>query len=1260
VRGTVPRLLLLAALAWGGVHLYRTALAPDPDWLTHLAERELAAVFGSGTRSEAIRIDLVDGIEVRGLTVATRRTPRPTLAAARVEVRHELLDLMAGLHRTRRIVIEGADVTLRETPGGVVQDFPLRLTPPQRGAPATEVVVTDSRVSVRARPGSTRLAAGRVLRLADLELHAVPGPDGRLAIRGGFATRGLGQDATRLALDGWADAATDALEVHVVWDPLALEPELLDTLAADLAAPLRGSPLEAGRLEVTLTREPRALGEARGELLVSARWLSAMNADVAELPGLRELPADERARLAELLGGGALDVQWERGALLVRGLTARLGTGSVTAKGRIEQGGEALELEILVRGLSLEDPALRRALGEQGEDLFRQMEARGSVDADITLTKIRGGALTWHATVTLVDATLIYRGNVDAEGRGDGFPYALEHANGVVRLSPAGVIVDGIEGRHGERTVMRILSSKRPSWTGEESGYVRFTDAGPDLCLTLEALDVPVDEDLRRAVDGSEVRGVLDKYRLGGVIDRAEADIVRHPALDPAARVEVRLTLDQETFAWNEFPVPLHDVRGIVMLRRPALPAPGREKDPEAPAVRRGRVVLVDLRGALAQPGEPAAVSVRLDVQQHDARGRVHLTAKDVAVEGPLGRMLRDAPLTAGGVGQAVRWLDPRGRADVEGDFPIEKDPGPIRVTAVLRGVGVTVDAPAGAPRLDLEGLTGTVEAVGSSVRFTGLKGRFLGAALALDGRFADGTDGPWSLDVKTSEPLPLTPDLLERVETLSACSTLLPAGMRLEPGGRAGLEMRVEQVAGADCVGLTRLVLTDVDATVALAGGPSMRLQGKSFALDGGDMLAKDLTVVLPGASVRVGEGRFGTAGLVGRFHLVLDRLRMDEEVLSLVPEDSRADVREWTDQRRLNARALTVVVDRAGGISATGDLAFVADEDAPAGGAPRGEVALHDLKLGPPDPLGQRTVSGTATLARFAIDLGLDWTELVGRVEVDRLRLGDDPSGAARLVGLAGRVEGIRFKDFNAPLQWSDGLLRIEPMTGALSGGSFAARLLMHTRAPEAFEGRIEVRGFDLARLREDLAPTGAPYRGTGALELEFSNRTSKSEDLLAKGTLRVRDGHLGDLPVVSNLFLAIASTLPGHTPPSFESLDAEFALRDRVLHFQHLDLAGPLTKMPGRGTADLTGHVDLTFTPDFLKGMLLPGLMGLPGIGDVLRGALSEELLYAVRIRGDLDQASTEIVPLPPLGIRRATPFDSPPPPEPPRRRLPRSFR
>ena len=89
-------------------------------------------------------------------------------------------------------------------------------------------------------------------------------------------------------------------------------------------------------------------------------------------------------------------------------------------------------------------------------------------------------------------------------------------------------------------------------------------------------------------------------------------------------------------------------------------------------------------------------------------------------------------------------------------------------------------------------------------------------------------------------------------------------------------------------------------------------------------------------------------------------------------------------------------------------------------------------------------------------------------------------------------------------------------------------------------------------------------------------------------------------------------------------------------------------------------MTGMVDLYFTPDLIKGFFLPGVMQLPGIGDVLGGVLREELLYAVRLRGDIETAEPEVVAFPPFGLDRGRTFEGTGSRTLPRRRLPRWFR
>jgi hypothetical protein len=216
------------------------------------------------------------------------------------------------------------------------------------------------------------------------------------------------------------------------------------------------------------------------------------------------------------------------------------------------------------------------------------------------------------------------------------------------------------------------------------------------------------------------------------------------------------------------------------------------------------------------------------------------------------------------------------------------------------------------------------------------------------------------------------------------------------------------------------------------------------------------------------------------------------------------------------------------------------------------------------------------------------------------------------------------------------------------------------MHTSEPVAYQGSATVRGFDVAKLRDDLAPSGPAYAGHGLARVTFQNRGGSSRDLTAAGYVQIRSGQLGDLPIIANVFVLTDSAIGVQERPQFERADVEFTLEKEVFTFQRLDLAGPLFTMPGKGTLDLNGVVDLRFTPDFIKGMIVPGVMQVPGLGPLLRGLLREEVLYAVRVHGDLGSAKPEIVPLPLFGYERGGGFEGSGARDLPRRRLPGWFR
>lgn len=421
--------------------------------------------------------------------------------------------------------------------------------------------------------------------------------------------------------------------------------------------------------------------------------------------------------------------------------------------------------------------------------------------------------------------------------------------------------------------------------------------------------------------------------------------------------------------------------------------------------------------------------------------------------------------------------------------------------------------------------------------------------------------------------------------------------------------------------------------------------------------MMAKIYLMTVHHTEAEVNLGSDDTA-FFGTFELGMDSFALDENLLELLPESVREALADLTQDRLLRSKALKIDAPRDGPVTLTGDLMFEVPEDVPVGDGPRGALEFLPLVI---DSRGDATtLSGRILLRGFSMDLGLDFETLDGLVEIDFLRLGDTPGGGGRLKGVKGRIEDISVEDLAAPLDWSRDILRIPTLTGRLAGGQLSGNLLMHTAEPVSYEGRLAVKDFDVSLLWADLAPTGPKVTGLGQIQLTFQNRGGDMRDLTAAGSLFITKGNLTDLPVVSNIFTVFDEMVQAQERGKIERANVYFRVEREIIYFPRLHLAGPLFDMPGRGSLDLAGTINLRFTPDFIKGMLLPGVMQLPGLGKVLHTVLPEELLYAVRIRGDVDDPETTLEFLPPLGLDKKPTFAGTGSPKLPKRKLPGWFR
>ncbi len=1253
-RRRIIQCVLLAMILAGSTHLWREHVRPPADALEQLADEPLHEMFGPGVRHDRpLELDLAQGTTIRGLKVPSLDgrvgEPGPDgqpqvlngFEAARVFITHDPLALAAGRFRPLTIEIDDARIVTHETEGGIAADFPLELSSDEGGV-MPRITFRNALLLYRAMPGSKRLAEGSVLQVLVEELDLNPDAEGRVEIRGRMRTRELGQDDGVITVEGALEADGEAFDLTARWDPLLLTEELLGMLAEDLAAPLRTRSIRDGTLVLRLKREG---GVAEGAVDLRVDWNSEveLGKTVTDLPGFDQVDVRTREQLKELLGTGAFQVEFGEGRLNLKSLVTEMAGGQVTATGWVVGETGEFHIEFEIRDLRLEDPAVRRALGEEGSALLDEFDPSGVVDAAGRVTRSADGEVKWSVDVFVEDVDLRYVGTPGPSGKLEGFPYRVYDATGRVRIRPEGVEFDDIVGFNRGAEVT-ILGHGRKGWRGEETGRIAFTEDGTRLSMSVVATNVPVDDQLIEAIQGSDFSDMLDEYEIKGVIDKVEVDLTKEPTLEQSAKGELRITVEGEEFRYLPFPLPMEDVRGQLTMRRPFV---GKE---------RGRTYEFDLTGW----SEGAPVNISAKIAEHEGRGRLHVRADGLPLAGTVTETVLSAEMTSEDLAPVWRWLGPRGKAKVHVDVPLSDDPGPLRLEAELQSASIRLNAPSDAP-LEISKLTGDLTVNDGTVTLTNLRGLLGGARVALGGTLRGGVEGVWDVDAEI-EPLRLTPSLLDSLGALTPEGKLLPGGMRFESGSRMALSLQLHKEAGEDADPSIAFTATGLDTRIRMPDGSALGLSGASLSVDGGVVTAKDIQAQTEGLTARIPHARVvpgEDTSITGRFELAFDDYVLSQGLLDLLPESTVDVLSTWTENRSLRSRSFVVDVPEQGAVTLRGDLALIAPKDGPVGEAARGGFVLRPLVIRDEGDRGV-VLQGLVQLTGFTIDVGVELQHLNGLIEIEHLRVGAAGEGRGRIQDIDGRIAGLSVSKLSAPVDWTNDVLRIPAISGVLVGGELVADLVMHTAEPVAYQGSATVRNFDVALLRNDLAPTGPAYAGRGTARVTFQNRGGTSRDLTAAGFVQIRSAQLGDLPIVANVFVLTDSLFGVQERPQFQRADAVFTLEKEVFTFSRLDLAGPLFEMPGKGTLDLNGIVDLRFTPDFIKGMLVPGVMQVPGIGPFLRATLREEALYGVRVHGDLGSTRTEVIPFPLFGYERGSDFEGTGGRELPRRRLPGWFR
>jgi len=876
-------------------------------------------------------------------------------------------------------------------------------------------------------------------------------------------------------------------------------------------------------------------------------------------------------RFPLLFTGTRGDATWKDGALRLDHFALYYATAEIRVNGSVDRisGDARCDLQFWARNFYL-DRALRKALPPAVNRVWDAYDFAGVVDLTAAppgepgsydswiRRRTEGGPLELQITARFVDGEMSYRGYPGEDGVRRGFDWPLTGITGQVTVtSPVDsdgafeIHLQDVVGRRGDTQVTAHGSVKE--WPGGSAS----------VDISIEAGNVPLDQDMRDASPAME--RIFHRWSPRGKASRILVHVDQVPGVDHGAHESVTVEMDGKAgFTYEDFPVPLEEVSGTIRDGHPLLDG--------------NRTSVLEIDAVRGSTSDGAAIEASGTIQgEDDPHLNLRVDARTLFLDGVLETAIRERKATLAAAVDVWDRLRPSGPVDAVIEVAGTESRRRETYHVTLRGGSVQGWGDVKYPVAALEGI---VDVSPEEIRIRDVRGLHDGSVVRLDGAVAD-PGGAARLDLGiTADGIPLDE---------SAKGILGHVAERL-----GGYFATVKPKAGL--TGNVDLRLTgpaeDIEAAVRLSNlrGGLAPLDLRDFALEGGAARYAKGVVTLEGLQGAMGDrrvtverGRLDLDRGEGDLDLVVRRLRFPRDLLGILEEDTTKSIEDALPGRFIHSEDLHILLTREWRrIEMRGHATLSPQKEGSMGGLGlEGNFLLGPLVLdrgaGPGDPTA---VSGAVDFTRGALEAGVKFDEMEGRLDLGG-SLGPGGEGIrARMSGAKGRVEGRELRDTAGDLLLKEGLFRATGLVGTLARGQLGASVEVG-----GDRGGYEVKvALANAGARALFAPANPDSRLVGQVSIDYrvATPTGRIEDLGGRGSVDIANAELLDVPVFFHLF----SFLKFQKPPVFNSGRIVFDVKGDRFIFDQLDLESSelgLHKAVGQSQAWTDGRLAIRLRPD-----------------------------------------------------------------------------
>ena len=344
-----------------------------------------------------------------------------------------------------------------------------------------------------------------------------------------------------------------------------------------------------------------------------------------------------------------------------------------------------------------------------------------------------------------------------------------------------------------------------------------------------------------------------------------------------------------------------------------------------------------------------------------------------------------------------------------------------------------------------------------------------------------------------------------------------------------------------------------------------------------------------------------------LGLKRLAVDRLHLDRELTQALPEGLRKAVEALKPTGPINLLG-TVTVQHSGDlrdpVTADWDMSLVLRQ-----GSLDAGVKLQNIN-GQMTLIGGTDGHGFHSLGELNVESleykNLQFTEVTGPVWIDRGRV---------LLGLSvdpGRLPA-RSPSHRHP----------RPIKAKLFGGDVKASGWVELGDTPEYRFAAALEQADLTLFAQEFIPGRQNLRGKILAKVNLWGNGRSLNALGGRGSIRLRDADIYELPVMISLLKILSIREPD--PTAFSESDIDFTINGNHVYLTRIDFKGDAISLVGEGEMDFQSNVNLVFGARLGRGEL-----NLPLLRDLL-GEAGDQMV-SLRVEGPLAHPEIYRVPFP----------------------------